>query len=185
MPKFLLGIALLLINASAIAAPGVTIHPSGDMTGATDQANIHFENTRGGIHLLGGFAIGDKVGNVGEASVTKNTFNDTLIADISGLNIGYPVEVTDNEIQHATDSGNYAIGFETGNGPLTISGNKTDGLYFAGNILLFDQTGGSLISGNTVNGGAFAPGWGAIEVDFSDDVLITGNNLKHNPFIPG
>lgn len=40
MPKFLLGIALLLINASAIAAPGVTIHPSGDMTGATDQANI-------------------------------------------------------------------------------------------------------------------------------------------------
>lgn len=38
--KNLLGIVVLLISATAIASVGATIYPSGDVTGATDQASI-------------------------------------------------------------------------------------------------------------------------------------------------
>jgi hypothetical protein len=43
-----------------------------------------FENNRGGIYLLGGTG-GFKGGNKGDATVTENTFNNTLVLDIIGL----------------------------------------------------------------------------------------------------
>ncbi len=144
----------------------------------------HFENNRGGIFLMGGTG-GFKGGNRGDATVTENTFNDTLINDIFGLVVEYPVTVAENDIQHPNPSGNAAIEFDFGSGTVDIINNETDGQYFFQNINVFNQVGGStVISMNTVNGASFE-GFGAIGVESSDDVLINKNNLKKNPFIPG
>ena len=52
------------------------------------------------------------------------------------------------------------------------------------NIFLYEQFGGSVISGNTV-AGASVEGFGAIGVELSDDVTIKDNDLTDNSFIPG
>ena len=140
----------------------------------------HFEDNRGGIFLLGG-EFGFLGGNVGEASVTENTFDDTLVVDILGSFVEYPVDVRENEIEHSVLTGNWAIAFDTGSGAVNITGNETNGQYNGQNISLFFQFGSSVISGNTVNGASF----GAISVELSDNVTIKDNDLTDNPFIPG
>ena len=144
----------------------------------------HFENNRGGVFLLGGTG-GFKGGNKGDATVTENTFNDTLVNDIFGLVVEYPVTVANNDIEHPNPSGNAAIEFDFGSGTVDIINNQTDGQYFFQNINVFFQVGGSaVISQNTVNGASFM-GFGAIGVETSDDVTVKDNDLTGNPLIPG
>jgi hypothetical protein len=144
----------------------------------------HFENNRGGVFLLGGTG-GFKGGNRGKATITDNTFNDTLVNDILGFLVEFAVTVKNNEIAHPNPSGNSAIEFDFGSGDVDIIDNVTDGQYFLPSIYLFSQIGGSaVISRNTVNG-ASRQGFGAIGVDTADDVTIKHNDLTANSLIPG
>jgi hypothetical protein len=148
----------------------------------TISGNV-FENNRTGISLLGGEG-GYLGGNSGEASIRSNTLDENLVGDIYGVLVEYPVTVSNNEIFHFVPSGNSAIWFDLGSGPLTITENYTEGQYFLSNIFLNDYLGSATIARNTVNGASYG-GFGAIGIALSDDVTIQNNDLTGNPYIPG
>lgn len=148
----------------------------------TIESNL-FDHNRVGIVLFGG-NFGIKGGNDGGATISDNTFLDTLVYDVFGVLIDYPVLLTENNIHHPNPGGNAAISFDSGNALLAVSDNETGGLYVLGNVSLFGQTGDTLLSGNTINGASTA-NLGAILIEQSDDVLIVQNNLENNPHIPG